>query len=527
MLELVSSGLLSLWLESSGADLQPLRALAPPPDTWGITVPMTDLDLTIQIDRYLKVLEQEQMSRDNQGIWLQSDVLAIGAHDGTTPRIPASLTKVATTLAVLEQLPADWSAVMTVAVQGEVRKGTLYGQLVIAGEPDPLFVYEEAIALGNALNQAGIYRIEGEIVIDTALMLENETDPVKIAAMLAQTWQPRDWDEDLAAAYRRLPKGTPQPTIRIRSPGVTRTATGAVSEQRVRADRDTRSGSRQADDSPENQTDAQIEPQAENQTNNQAENQANSSTDAVTDTSIERLAAPERQRLSASASKKRSPANLAARGKTNRLGAPIVIVEHRSLNTIGLLKQMNVHSDNTLAEYLAEKAGGAKRVAEIAQRLTHLPKNEIQLFDGSGLSRENRLSPRAVCSLFTTIQRRLWQMGLTVGDVFPMKGLDDGTVEERTMPEGSTVKTGTLWDVNGLAGALPTRDRGVVWFAVMNSGENHTLEFRKHQDEFLKALQKQWGAAPTPPELLPRDRDPALRPGAADRNRIVRSVDDL
>ena len=40
------------------------------------------------------------------------------------------------------------------------------------------------------------------------------------------------------------------------------------------------------------------------------------------------------------------------------------------------------------------------------------------------------------------------------------------------MPTATVMKTGTLNDVSALAGVMPTRDRGLVWFAIINRGTN-------------------------------------------------------
>jgi len=195
------------------------------------------------------------------------------------------------------------------------------------------------------------------------------------------------------------------------------------------------------------------------------------------------------------------------------------LVRHRSLPLVSLLKQMNVHSNNVMAQQLADEMGGGVVVAERAARLAGVPPEEIQLVDGSGLNPNNRISPRAVCALFAAIQRHLTARHLNVADVFPIFGRDGGTLEDRTMPKGATVKTGTLWNVSALAGAIPTRDRGIVWFAILNGGGDYVLPFRRGQDAFLEKIVQQWGTIDPPPSLSPSF--PEGRLGELDRNDIL------
>ena len=55
-------------------------------------------------------------------------------------------------------------------------------------------------------------------------------------------------------------------------------------------------------------------------------------------------------------------------------------------------------------------------------------------------------------------------------DFFPVAGRDrTGTMVDRNIPYGITVKTGTLWEVSALAGMIPTAERGPIWFAIINN----------------------------------------------------------
>ena len=99
---------------------------------------------------------------------------------------------------------------------------------------------------------------------------------------------------------------------------------------------------------------------------------------------------------------------------------------------------------------------------------------------------------------------------LNLADIFPVAGAEYiGTLKERHLPIGTTIKTGTLNEVSALAGVLPTRDRGLVWFVILNQG-SQIAKLRQQQDILLQSLVTEWGqVTPTPLVLTKHDREPA------------------
>jgi D-alanyl-D-alanine carboxypeptidase/D-alanyl-D-alanine-endopeptidase (penicillin-binding protein 4) len=173
------------------------------------------------------------------------------------------------------------------------------------------------------------------------------------------------------------------------------------------------------------------------------------------------------------------------------------LLRHRSLPLTHILREMNIYSNNTMAEMLARSVGGAQATAQVAANSAGVPIDEIQLVNGSGLGVENRISPRAATALLMAVDRFLQPHQLTVADLFPVSGRDKrGTMQARKIPVGAAIKTGTLRDVSALAGVLPTRDRGQVWFAIINRGGD-VEGFRAQQDQLLGQLTQKWGLLPT------------------------------
>jgi D-alanyl-D-alanine carboxypeptidase/D-alanyl-D-alanine-endopeptidase (penicillin-binding protein 4) len=82
------------------------------------------------------------------------------------------------------------------------------------------------------------------------------------------------------------------------------------------------------------------------------------------------------------------------------------------------------------------------------------------------------------------------------------------------------VKSGTLNSVSALAGALPTEKYGIVWFAILNSGED-IENFRKGQENLIVNLLKDWKLAKVAPPALTSS---LTRKNKTSRNEIFKSI---
>ncbi|MGL5080511.1 MAG: D-alanyl-D-alanine carboxypeptidase [Microcoleaceae cyanobacterium] len=432
MLEVFSSGAMSLWLEMAKAE--PMELDANSRKSWEtrladvMLLNESDAIAEATVQQYLNRLSSRNLPTDVQGVWLQTGPTSLADNVGTKPLPAASLTKVATSLAVLQQWRPEHQFETMVGITGPVVNGIVQGDLAIVGGGDPLFVWEEAFALGNSLNQMGITGVSGNLVITGNFSMNYESDWAKAGQLLKQALDAKQWPVEAQIQYReRMPANTPQPQVTI-------------------------AGTIQSFSSS-----AQAQP----------------------------------------------------------------IIRHRSLPLAEILKQMNIYSNNLMAEMLAQNVGGAAVVRQQAAQTAGVPVEEIVIINGSGLGHENQISPRAVVAMFMALQRELESTQWNIADLFPVSGRDLGTLEFRKIPKHTPVKTGSLFDVSALAGALPTRDRGIVWFAVINRGEGLD-NLRDHQDWLLQQLVSEWGA----PATLPQDLQPKIdgkRPtlGDSSRNEIL------
>lgn len=378
--------------------------------------------------QHLLALEAMGMPASAQGIWVQSGSQILSEHKGLEPIPAASLTKIPTTLAALKTWGTSHTFNTTVGVTGPIENGVVRGDLVIQGGGDPLFVWEEAIALGNALEQRGIRRVEGNLVIAGNFAMNFKGDPQTAGALLRQGINADLWTGEAQTQYTQLPPGTPQPRVAIAGEVVS-------------------------------------------------------------------LAQPP---------------------------AFTPVLQRRSLSLVQVLKAMNIFSNNFIADSVAQQLGGGSAVARTAAAAANIPTEEVRLINGSGLGEENQISPRAVVAMLTATQRSLQAEGLSVSDLFPVVGRERGTLGDRRITAGTPVKTGTLDRVSSLAGALPTRDRGVVWFAIIDIGTADLGSVRAEQDRLLQALVSQWGeATPVPAEIQPSDRLPIYQQQLGDPARNV------
>ena len=126
----------------------------------------------------------------------------------------ASLQKVLTTAAALDLLGPAWQWRTPVWVEGEVRRGVLKGSVFIKGNGDPKLVVERLWQLLRRVQQLGIHRIDGDIVLDRSAFVLPPHDP---AAFDNEPHRPSNAGADaLLINYRSVTYSfTPQPARQL------------------------------------------------------------------------------------------------------------------------------------------------------------------------------------------------------------------------------------------------------------------------------------------------------------------------
>jgi D-alanyl-D-alanine carboxypeptidase/D-alanyl-D-alanine-endopeptidase (penicillin-binding protein 4) len=184
--EFFASGFLGFWLKTARVPELPLSRQSTSV-RYSALQPI-DAKRDRWVDSYLSGLAQQGMAAQQQGLWFQTAEDLLVDHQGQQLQTPASLTKVATTLAALKTWGATHQFKTQVWATGSVRDGVLTGDLHIQGGGDPLFVTDEAIALAANLNTLGIRKITGQLIVSGAFAFNLDTNLQTAGEQIKATW---------------------------------------------------------------------------------------------------------------------------------------------------------------------------------------------------------------------------------------------------------------------------------------------------------------------------------------------------
>jgi serine-type D-Ala-D-Ala carboxypeptidase/endopeptidase (penicillin-binding protein 4) len=341
------------------------------------------------------------------------------SEDASVPRIPASVEKLYTTAAALQQFGPQGTIPTDVlgATAVDPATGILTGNLYLRGNGDPSFDAKAAGLLADILiERTGITEVDGRVVGDETLFDGLRGPP-------SEGYRTSTWVGPLSAlTFNRGITGRRRPLFQASPPAFAAKAfTGALRRRGVKVRRSARAGT-----------------------------------------------------------------------------TPVTAVALAGLNSPGienLVASMNVPSDNFIAETLIKALGarfgdggstraGAAVVRASAARLGI----RTTVVDGSGLSRSNRTSPKAVVALLTAMDEG--ELAVPFEASLPVAGRT-GTLHDRMRRSAARddcrAKTGTLSNVSALAGYCDTRSGGRVAFAfLMNSV--YPWAARRLQDRMTAAL---------------------------------------
>ena len=130
-------------------------------------------------ERVRQIARTLDVPAEDISVWVQpvGGKQPLLTHLPDRPRSPASPMKLVTTFAALQGLTPAFRWETEIHALGPVEKGVLKGNLLLRGHGDPYLVTGEYWDLINGVRQAGIRRVEGDLVFDTSYFELPEEDP--------------------------------------------------------------------------------------------------------------------------------------------------------------------------------------------------------------------------------------------------------------------------------------------------------------------------------------------------------------
>jgi D-alanyl-D-alanine carboxypeptidase len=140
-----------------------------------------------------------------------------------------------------------------------------------------------------------------------------------------------------------------------------------------------------------------------------------------------------------------------------------------------LLKEMNLHSNNYVADMLFRKLGGPDRFREFINTKLQMDRDDVDFVNGSGdsvVTANGKLYNKASCDTMIRVlyamQGELNRQGLDLKDVMSVAGADNSTLGGRyaNFSNSLVAKTGSVDPAITLAGMVVT-EKGEFLFAVL------------------------------------------------------------
>ncbi len=432
-------------------------------------------DLKGDIDR---LLQSPALAHSITGILVVSlkDGRTLYERDADIMLIPASNQKLLTSAAALHRLGADYRYITRLWASGEVdAQGVLHGDMILQGSGDPTLLLRDIEAMAEAVEKAGIRRIEGYLLYD-----ESAFDGVRRGWDWAWDDEPYYYSPCLSAICVERnaitvfvspgAKVGDEPRIRV-SP--------ATSYLIVRNEATTAPAG----------TPSTIYITREH-ARNIAIVRGRIPLDAQPDSARQALSVEEPPRYAMWLLRE----VLEKRGITTRYRTALpdrvpkgarLLYTHSSPPLRDILPLLNKPSDNLIAECLMRTLGlemhgegsaaAGERVMLDFLRQAGVDLAGLNIIDGSGLSRRNQITARNLVNLLRFMASH--PQAKVFSDSLPVAGVD-GTLRNRmrdTIAQGRVrAKTGSLGRVSTLSGYLTTQSGEELAFAILMNNYNGT-----------------------------------------------------
>ena len=442
-------------------------------------------------ERLARRVEKARVKEGKLGICVLSldpqapDGGRVADEGGTTALVPASVAKVATAVAALDGLGPGWTWSTTVDARGtfDAATGTLDGDLVVHGSGDPMLSRRGAAGSGAdagdplhplsllaaRVAERGVRRVTGAVVVD---------DGPFDREFLHPTWSPSDLDRAYAAPVGGLTFNDGCLTVLVRGGGAEgdparveapsgagpwglvdavtteggRSLVGGVwtdARSRLRVQGSVPAGSATSFEVPV------------------PDPLAHAGAAFVTALAAAGVSVAGGARAAASAADRASGEPLGA--VRDELAAALRVMNRQSQN---LYASLVFKACGAAREGVGSWASGSRAVADaFARRGVGDP--ALSFVDGSGLSRDNRATARALAGALAALDRDPVR-GPILRDSLAVPGDEEGTLRRRLKSPDARArvraKTGTLKGVHALVGYVDGRDGrpGHAFAAILN-----------------------------------------------------------
>lgn len=444
----------------------------------------TEADLTNRVE---KAFKKHGMSGSSLSVSVFKKGKEIVDINANKKLIPASVTKLFTALAVLEHIPPGTKFSTRLVSTAKVEDGQLKGDLYLVGGGDSGFVSETMWYLVNVFKREGIKTIEGDIVVDDSLFDDKRFDESREDARVD-----RAYDAPVGAMSLNWNAVNVflRPGEKIGDPA--RVFIDPVNEYiTLKAELTT---AKKSDFNVSRQRDTEGRDQIIVRGKIDNESKEVVSYKGITDP-IAWTGANLKEFL--------SQRGISVKGKTRSGKAPAgskLLAEAPSKPIEQLLADMNKFSSNYVAEMLTKQLGAYNEVqGNLATGLDFIRESvrkagvsdqEFEIYNPSGLTRDNKFSSRALVKVLEKVRRDFRLFPEFVSSL-PIAGVD-GTLKNRMKNERAQrwvrAKTGLLTGVASLAGYIGMEDGEVLSFAFIYNGNKDGASVRTAYDQIISDI---------------------------------------
>lgn len=395
-------------------------------------------------------------------------------YNSYQPLLPASVMKIVTTAAALHYLGPDYRFKTEVLHNGYRHHDTIHGDLILRGGGDPRLSTEHLWQIASQIKASGINRVTGNLVMDTQFFDELDRAP----AWEVERTQ-RAYDAKLSAlslnfntiAIHILPSVTIGHQVSAWLEPVSSYMSLNNEAKTVKRGRTTVWASR------ENKPTGEVEVLVRGQIPLESKEK------------IIRINVETPKRYTTETFKNLlKQVGVVVHGEITTAFAPTAgteLYQHLSPPLSLILKELNTFSNNFTAEQIVKSiaAENFKHPGSHTQGLelinTFLQNNSVNLQgvliqDGSGLSRKNRMTTRAITDLLKAMYSR-FDIGpdfIAALRLMATKGILSQRLKRSSIKGQIRAKTGTLQRVSTLAGYVATPQGKVFAYAIFSNNNS-------------------------------------------------------